>query len=61
MRPGAETHSGKSSIMNPQIVQVFDPAMCCTTPLVPWLSEEPVGAERLQDLFHKPELTHGKD
>ncbi len=31
------------------------------TALVPWVSEEPVGAENLQDLFHEPELIHSKD
>ena len=31
------------------------------TALVPWVPEEPVGAERLQHLFHEPELMHSKD
>jgi arsenite-transporting ATPase len=31
------------------------------TALVPWVPEEPVGAERLQQLFHEPELIDRKD
>ena len=31
------------------------------TALVPWVPEEPVGAERLQQLFHEPELIDSKD
>jgi arsenite-transporting ATPase len=31
------------------------------TALVPWVPEEPVGAERLQQLFHEPELMQTKD
>jgi arsenite-transporting ATPase len=31
------------------------------TALVPWVPKEPVGAERLQQLFHEPELMQTKD
>jgi arsenite-transporting ATPase len=31
------------------------------TVLVPWVPDEPVGAERLQQLFHEPELINSKD
>jgi len=31
------------------------------TALVPWVPKEPVGAERLQDLFDQPELIESKD
>ena len=31
------------------------------TALVPWVPEEPVGAERLRQLFHEPELMQTKD
>ena len=31
------------------------------TALVPWVPAEPVGAERLQQLFHEPELIDSKD
>ena len=31
------------------------------TAIVPWVPEEPVGADKLQQLFHEPELIHTKD
>ena len=31
------------------------------TALVPWVPDEPIGAQRLQQLFHEPELMHSTD
>jgi arsenite-transporting ATPase len=31
------------------------------TAIVPWVAEEPVGPDNLQQLFHEPELIHAKD
>jgi arsenite-transporting ATPase len=31
------------------------------TAIVPWVPEEPVGADKLRQLFHEPELIHAKD
>jgi len=31
------------------------------TVIVPWVAEEPVGPDNLQQLFHEPELIHAKD
>jgi arsenite-transporting ATPase len=31
------------------------------TAIVPWVAEEPIGPDNLQQLFHEPELIHAKD